>query len=152
MLCSHFDAGRCRSCTWLGTAYAEQLAENVNGIAGGTWGDLMNIPMTAHFIGGCPIGESASSGVVDAYHRLFGHEGLHVIDGSTLSANLGVNPSLSITAQAERAMSFWPNRGEADPRPAVGSAYRRLAPVLPVHPAVPPTAPAALRLPIVDVG
>src|SRR6185437_8218431 len=124
---------------------AEQLAENVGGMAGGTWGDLMNIPMTAHFIGGCSIGESPETGVIDPYQRLFGYTGLHVADGSTLTANLGVNPSLSITAQAERAMSFWPNKGEADGRPALGAAYVRIAPVYPAHPVVPDTAPAALR-------
>ena len=61
---------------------------------------------------------------MDPYQRLYGHDGLHVVDGSAVSANLGVNPSLTITAQAERAMAFWPNKGEADPRPALGSAYR----------------------------
>ena len=86
-------------------------------MAGGTWGDLMNMPMTAHFIGGCAIGDSPGHGVIDAYHRLYGYPGLHVVDGSALSANLGVNPSLSITAQAERAMSLWPNKGEAGPAP-----------------------------------
>ncbi|WP_375482100.1 FAD-dependent oxidoreductase [uncultured Jatrophihabitans sp.] len=133
--------------TWIPVANqaAEQLAENVDGVAGGTWGDLMNIPMTAHFIGGCPIGDSAETGVIDPYHRLYGHPGLHVIDGSTLSANLGVNPSLSITAQAERAASMWPNKGEVDERPPLGAAYERIAPVEPAHPAVPEHAPAALR-------
>jgi cholesterol oxidase len=67
------------------------------------------------------------------------------------TANLGVNPSLTITAQAERAMSLWPNRGEADPRPPLGSAYRRLSPVAPKNPAVPASAAGALRLPIVDI-
>ena len=81
----------------------------------------MNIPMTAHFIGGCAIGDSPETGVIDPYHRLYGYPGLHVVDGSTLSANLGVNPSLSITAQAERAMSLWPNSGEVDNRPTLGS-------------------------------
>jgi cholesterol oxidase len=122
------------------------------GYAGGTVGEPFDIPMTAHFIGGCAIGDSPATGVVDPYQRLYGYDGLHVVDGSTISANLGVNPSLTITAQAERAMSFWPNKGETDPRPAVGSAYRRLEPVAPAHPAVPPTAPAALRLPIVGVS
>ena len=114
--------------TWIPAANraAAQLAENVDGMAGGTWGDLMNIPMTAHFIGGCPIGDSPGTGVIDPYHRLYGYEGLHVIDGSALSANLGVNPSLSITAQAERAVALWPNRGEADQRPPLGAAYQRL--------------------------
>ena len=115
-------------------------------------GDPFNMPMTAHFIGGCTIGTSPEDGVVDAYQRVFNYPGLHIADGSAISANLGVNPSLTITAQAERAMSFWPNKGEEDPRPPLGSAYERVAPVPPAHPAVPPTAPAALRLPIVAVS
>ena len=66
--------------------------------------------------------------MIDPYHRVYGHPGLHVVDGSTVSANLGVNPSLTITAQAERAMAFWPNHGEADPRPDLGSAYHAADP------------------------
>ncbi len=97
----------------------------------------MNIPMTAHFIGGCAIGDSPRTGVIDAYHRLYGYDGLHVIDGSTLSANLGVNPSLSITAQAERATALWPNKGETDQRPLVGAPYRRIDPIAPEAPVVP---------------
>jgi cholesterol oxidase len=122
------------------------MAELIDGDAGGTWGEAANMPMTAHFIGGCAIGSSADSGVIDAYQRLYGHPGLHVVDGSALSANLGVNPSLTITAQAERAMAFWPNKGEADPRPPLGSAYERLAPVAPTAPVVPADAPGALRV------
>lgn len=118
----------------------------IDGDPGGTWGEAVNMPMTAHFIGGCPIGASPESGVVDGYQRLYGHPGLHVVDGSALSANLGVNPSLTITAQAERAMAFWPNKGEADPRPPLGSAYRRVEPVAPRSPVVPADAPGALRL------
>jgi cholesterol oxidase len=102
--------------------------------------------MTAHFIGGCAIGDSPRTGVIDPYHRLYGHPGLHVVDGSTLSANLGVNPSLSITAQAERAMAYWSNHGEADQRPALGDAYQRLDPIPPINPVVPASAPAALQL------
>jgi cholesterol oxidase len=136
--------------TWIpaANAAARQLADNVDGMPGGTWGDLMNIPMTAHFIGGCVIGDSPQTGVIDAYHRLYGYEGLHVVDGSTLSANLGVNPSLSITAQAERAMSLWPNQGETDLRPPPGARYQRIDPVPPKRPAVPPNAPGALRYPV----
>jgi cholesterol oxidase len=132
--------------TWIPVANraARQLAENIGGVAGGTWGDLMNIPMTAHFIGGCPIGDSPSSGVIDAYHRVYGYAGLHVVDGSALTANLGVNPALSITAQAERAMALWPNRGEDDLRPPLGQPYRRIPPIFPAHPIVPADAPAAL--------
>jgi cholesterol oxidase len=83
---------------------------------------------------------------------MYGHPGLHVVDGSAISANLGVNPSLTITAQAERAMAFWPNKGDADPRPALGTPYERIAPVAPSHPSVPDAAPGALRLPIVSVS
>jgi cholesterol oxidase len=118
----------------------------------GAVGEPLGMPLTAHFIGGCAIGDSPATGVVDAYQRVYGYDGLHVVDGSAISANLGVNPSLTITAQAERAMAFWPNKGEADPRPAAGSAYRRLAPVEPKNPVVPEAAPGALRLPIVGVS
>ncbi|TDD61010.1 GMC family oxidoreductase, partial [Actinomadura darangshiensis] len=132
--------------TWIpeGHEATRRIAEEIGGIPGGAWGDLFDVPMTAHFLGGCAIGDSAESGVIDAYHRVYGNPGLHVVDGSAVSANLGVNPSLTITAQAERAMSFWPNRSEDDPRPALGDAYRRLTPVPPKNPAVPADAPAAL--------
>jgi cholesterol oxidase len=139
--------------TWIpaGHEATRMLAEEIGGVAGGSWLDLVDIPTTAHFIGGCAIGASPQEGVIDPYHRVYGYEGLHIVDGSTISANLGVNPSLTITAQAERAMSMWPNRGEEDPRPALGSAYRRIAPVPPKNPVVSAVAPAALRLPIVGV-
>jgi cholesterol oxidase len=122
-----------------------RLAARIDGFPGGTVGDVFNIPLTAHFLGGCPIGATPEDGVVDPYHRLHGHPGIHVVDGSAVSANLGVNPSLTITAQAERAMSFWPNKGGTDPRPAPGAAYRRVAPVFPDSPAVPAGAYAELR-------
>ncbi|MCD2188600.1 GMC oxidoreductase [Actinomycetospora soli] len=133
--------------TWIPAANAttRRMAEIIDGDPGGTWGEAVNMPMTAHFIGGCAIGSSPASGVIDAYQRLYGYEGLHVVDGSALSANLGVNPSLTITAQAERAMAFWPNKGEADPRPPLGADYERLTPVAPRHPVVPADAPGALR-------
>jgi cholesterol oxidase len=129
---------------------ANQLvAEEIGGLPGSTWNEMLEVPLTAHFIGGCAIGSDRGSGVVDGYHRVFGCPGLHIVDGSTVSANLGVNPSLTITAQAERAFAFWPNRGEPDPRPAPGSAYQRISRVPPRSPAVPAGAPAALRLPTV---
>ncbi|MCD2107135.1 GMC family oxidoreductase [Rhodococcus erythropolis] len=132
--------------TWIpaGNDAARLVAEKIDGVAGGATGDLANRPMTAHFIGGCAIGDSPETGVVDPYHRLYGHDGLHVVDGSTVSANLGVNPSLTITAQAERAIALWPNRTESDFRPPIGAAYRRLDAVTPRLPAVPAHAPAAL--------
>jgi cholesterol oxidase len=130
----------------------ELAAKHIGGIPGGTWGELFNIPLTAHFIGGCPIGEDAQHGVIDPYHRVHNYPGLSIVDGSTISANLGVNPSLTITAQAERAFSSWPNKGEADERPEQGAPYRRISPVAPVKPAVPSDAPGALRLPIVKAS
>jgi cholesterol oxidase len=128
----------------------ELLAQHIDGIAGGTWAELFDIPLTAHFIGGCVIGETPRHGVIDSYHRVHGYPGLSVVDGAAISANLGVNPALTITAQAERAFALWPNRGEADTRPAPGEGYRRIAPVAPRSPMVPDEAPGALRLTPVD--
>ncbi|WP_371098516.1 GMC oxidoreductase [Streptomyces sanglieri] len=133
------------------TRSATLLAEEINGFAGSNVGELMGTPLTAHFLGGCPIGATADDGVIDPYHRLYGHPGISVVDGSAVSANLGVNPSLTITAQAERAMSLWPNKGEADPRPAQGETYQRLAAVEPRSPAVPKEAFGALKLPFLGL-
>lgn len=133
------------------TRAAALMAEEINGFAGSNVGELMGTPLTAHFLGGCPIGADAESGVIDPYHRLYGHPGISVVDGAAVSANLGVNPSLTITAQAERAMSFWPNKGEEDPRPRQGEAYVRLAAVEPKSPAVPAEAFGALRLPFLGM-
>jgi cholesterol oxidase len=140
--------------TWIpvGNAAVRKMAEIVGGKPGGSIGEPFNRPLTAHFIGGCAIGTSPETGVIDAYQRVYGHPGLHVVDGSAISANLGVNPSLTITAQAERAMAYWPNKGQPDPRPDLGAAYERLEPVAPTHPVVPDDAPGALRLPIVSVS
>jgi cholesterol oxidase len=134
--------------TWIPAANEtmRRIAASIGGFPLNSIGEMADVPMTAHFIGGCVIGDSPASGVIDPYHRMYGHPGLHVVDGSTISANLGVNPALTITAQAERAMSLWPNKGDQDPRPALGAAYQRVAPVMPRSPAVPPSAPAALRL------
>jgi cholesterol oxidase len=68
------------------------------------------------------------------------------MDGSVMPANPGVNPSLTITALVERAMSLWPNRGDPDTRPPLGSGYQRVNPVMPRRPVVPASAPGELRL------
>ena len=125
---------------------ARRIAENNGGIAGGHIGDLINAPFTAHFVGGCVIGDSIKSGVIDPYHRVYNYPTMHIVDGASVTANLGVNPSLTITAQAERAFSFWPNKGEADTRPAQNTMYIKLSPVFPNKPFVPKGAPAELRV------
>ncbi|MGZ4611179.1 MAG: GMC oxidoreductase, partial [Actinomycetes bacterium] len=124
--------------TWIpeGNDAIRRLARVVDGDPGGNLGDLVGATMTAHFLGGVVIGATPETGVIDAWHRVFGHPGLHVVDGSAVSANLGANPSLTITAQAERAMSFWPNKGEPDPRPPLGAAYSPVARVAARHPTV----------------
>jgi cholesterol oxidase len=133
--------------TWIPAANEtfRRMADRMDGFPANSIGEIVDIPMTAHLIGGCVIGGAPDEGVIDAYHRVFGHDGLHVVDGSAVSANLGVNPALTITAQAERAMAMWPNRGEPDPRPTLGERYRPIPPVAPLHPVVPADAPAGLR-------
>ncbi|MCU0280370.1 MAG: GMC family oxidoreductase [Acidimicrobiia bacterium] len=134
--------------TWLPVAHeaARAAAKALDGIPAASINEsLLGIPMTAHILGGAAIGASPEQGVIDPYHRVYGHPALSVIDGATVSANLGSNPSLTITALAERAAAMWPNKGEPDPRPAPGEAYRPVAAVQPVRPAVPTGAPAALK-------
>jgi cholesterol oxidase len=96
------DAGR-----WV----ANRFAEKINGIPQSTINEaLLDIPSTAHVLGGCGIGRDAETGVIDANHEVFNYPGLYVADGSVIPANLGVNPSLTITAMAERAMSRIPTK------------------------------------------
>ncbi|PQZ60957.1 MULTISPECIES: GMC oxidoreductase [unclassified Microbacterium] len=90
----------------------------VSAQARGSWPEVFGIPLTAHFLGGAVISASPEEGVIDAYHRVWGHPGLHVVDGASVPANPGVNPSLTITALAERALSYWPRVDEADSRPS----------------------------------
>ncbi|MCX5045467.1 GMC family oxidoreductase [Aldersonia sp. NBC_00410] len=139
--------------TWIpvGNEATRRIADKIDAVAGGTWGEIFDIPLTAHFLGGCTIGEDETNGVIDPYHRVYGYPTLSVVDGAAVSANLGVNPSLTICAQAERSAAMWPNKGELDTRPEQGAGYQRLAPVQPKQPVVPAEAPAALRLPIVQI-
>ncbi len=123
-----------------------RIAKNRGGIPGGTLGDLIEAPFTAHFVGGCVIGDSPKTGVIDPYHRVWNYPTLHIVDGSSVTANLGVNPSLTITAQAERALSFWPNKNEADPRPIQGSPYKKIGWIRPKAAFVPAGAFGQLRV------
>ncbi len=123
-----------------------RIAEKNGGMAGGHIGDLVGAPFTAHFVGGCVIGDSPTTGVIDPYHRVWNYPSLHVVDGASVTANLGVNPSLTITAQAERAMSMWPNRGSVDPRPIQGSKYESVEFQKPIRAFVPEHAVGALKV------
>ena len=92
-----------------GNAFAKWLADRTGGVAaGGIFESLANIPSTAHFLGGAPIGASAETGVLDGDLNVYGYENLKVVDGAAVPANVGVNPSLTITALAEHAMASVP--------------------------------------------
>ena len=96
---------------------AEWLAERTGGIAQSSVSEaLFNVPNTAHILGGATIGHSPEDGVVDSRQRVFGYENLMVCDGAAVPANVGVNPSLTITALAEHAMSHIPPKEEAQSR------------------------------------
>ncbi len=117
---------------------AREAADIVDGDPSGSINEsLMRIPVTAHLLGGAVISDDPERGVVDPYHRAWNVPGLHVVDGAAVPANLGSNPSLTITAMAERAMAMWPNAGEADPRPDQGDPYRAVPAVAPGAPAAP---------------
>lgn len=126
--------------------YVDRLTAKMGGHEGALVFEVINRGASAHFVGGIPIGETSDTGAVDPYLRVFGQDGLHVMDGSVMPANPGVNPSLTITALVERAMSLWPNKGENDTRPSLGSGYERLPAVPPHRPLVPAGAPGELRL------
>jgi cholesterol oxidase len=96
---------------------AEWLAERTGGIAQSSVMEAtLNIPTTAHILGGAVIGHGPDDGVVDSRQRVFGYENLMVCDGAAIPANVGVNPSLTITALAEHAMSQVPPKEGAEPR------------------------------------
>jgi cholesterol oxidase len=94
---------------------AQRVAKKLDGMAMSLANEtVLGIPTTAHILGGACMGDSPETGVIDSRHRVYGYEGLYVIDGSAVSANPGVNPSLTITALAERAMSFIPAKKQLE--------------------------------------
>jgi cholesterol oxidase len=110
-LSSELEPGSAPIPTYLpvGNDVARRMAKKMNGVPQSTINEvLLNVPMTAHILGGAGVGESAHTGVIDEAHEVFGHEGLYICDGSAVPANLGVNPSLTITAMSEHAMSHVP--------------------------------------------
>jgi cholesterol oxidase len=97
---------------------ARRMAKELDGIPQSCNLEVMlNVPTTAHILGGCPMGKSAATGVIDQHCRVFGYDGLYVVDGSAIPSNLGVNPSLTITALAEYAMSQIPNKADGATQP-----------------------------------
>jgi cholesterol oxidase len=101
-----------------------RFAEKTNGIPNGTINEgLLDMPMTAHILGGCPYGRD--EGVIGVDAQVHGYPGLYVVDGAMLPANPGVNPSLTITAMAELAMSRIPPKRGARVRQPIGVAGER---------------------------
>jgi cholesterol oxidase len=96
------------------TELAHRIGDKLDGVPQSIATEtLLGIPTTAHILGGCVMGVGPADGVIDSRHRAFGYEGMYVIDGSAISANPGVNPSLTITALSERAMTFIPEKARA---------------------------------------
>jgi len=129
---------------------AHRLADKLGGHVAGEMFEVAGRSASAHFMGGVLAGDSPETGVTDPYQRAFNYPGLHVMDGSNVPVNLGRNPSLTIAAMTERAMSFWPNKGDDDTRPPLGSGYEQIPGVMPHRPIVPAGAPGELRWDVTD--
>ncbi|MFE4968664.1 FAD-dependent oxidoreductase [Streptomyces sp. NPDC056660] len=129
-----------------GEAFTDHFAQLIGGRACRLASTLLRVPVTGHLMGGCPIGTHPERSVADLYHRVHGHPTLHVIDASAVPGSLGVNPALTITAMAERALAAWPQAGYPDPRAAQGQPYIPITPENPSWPAAsssPSDAPAS---------
>jgi cholesterol oxidase len=101
--------------------FADKMAQQFPGAPITSMTEIfLNIPTTAHILGGAAMGNDAASGVIDGKNRVYGYRNLMVCDGSMIGANLGVNPSLTITAMTEHAMSHIPAAGQGDSRADVG--------------------------------
>jgi cholesterol oxidase len=98
-----------------GRDIVNEFADRIEGVPAVAINDLLDIPLTAHILGGCDIGADEREGVIDLEHQVYNYPGMYVVDGSVIPANLGVNPSLTITAMSERAMSFIPSKSDAGP-------------------------------------
>ncbi|MFG3507092.1 GMC family oxidoreductase N-terminal domain-containing protein [Streptomyces sp. NPDC047821] len=105
---------------------ARHYARQIDGRAALLWNTAIRVPVTAHPLGGCPIGSNPDTSVADLYHRVHGYPTLHITDASAVPGNLGVNPALTVTALAERACAYWPVAGRPDQRPAQDQPYRRV--------------------------
>jgi cholesterol oxidase len=105
----------------IGHDVTRALATEMNGVPFGNFVEgLLNLPFTAHILGGCPIGLNEETGVVDLNFEVHNYPGIYIVDGSIMPANPGLNPSLTITALAEYAMSRIPSKEGAKPHPQLG--------------------------------
>lgn len=112
----------------IGRRVAAEYAGRTNGILCGSINDgLFGTPLTAHILGGVGFGRSADDGVIDLDCQVFGYPGLYVIDGSVVPGNPGINPSLTIAALAEYAMSKMPDERDRDPHPSPSNALQTLS-------------------------
>jgi len=100
-----------------GREIVDNFAAKVDGVPGVLLNDILDVPVTAHILGGCGIGANETQGVIDINHQVFNYPGLYVADASAIPSNLGVNPSLTITAMTERAMSRIPKKETVGPVP-----------------------------------
>jgi cholesterol oxidase len=115
-LVSELPEGQIKPPTFIPAAnlVARRVAEKTDGVALGSINEaLFDAPTTAHILGGCSMGDSAASGVIGPDHQVHNYPGLYVCDGSAISANIGVNPSLTITAMTELAMSKIPEKSRS---------------------------------------
>jgi len=104
----------------IGHDVTRRFSKKINGIPAGSINEAMlNIPLTAHILGGCPMGHDDQEGVIDLDCQVHNYPGLFVVDGSIMPANPGVNPSLTITALAEYAMSYVPSKPGSLVRPRI---------------------------------
>jgi cholesterol oxidase len=107
----------------IGHQVTRRFAKKINGIPAGSFNEgLFNVPLTAHILGGCPMGRTSQEGVVDRNCEVHNYPGLYVVDGSIVPANPGVNPSLTITALAEYAMSRVPPNEDGEVHKPLGVA------------------------------
>lgn len=105
----------------IGHEVAYAFADKTNGITAGSITEgLFNVSSTAHLLGGCPMGQTEADGVIDAECNVFNYPGLYVVDGSIMPGNPGINPSLTITALAEYAMSRIPSKAGERARDPLG--------------------------------
>ena len=109
----------------------------MGGTAGGSIGEPFNRPLTAHFIGGCTIGDSPETGVVDPYQRVYNYPGLHIVDGSAISANLGREPVADDHRPGRAGDGLLAQQGRGRRPPGPGAAYQPTAPVAPASPGGP---------------